>query len=344
MRNITRINEEHLQINALFIQPTNECVKKCPGCYVKKWGESNKGHNVLEILTWRRLFIQMSGLYNDKYYANQLTFAMDDLPFLFDGPDAFSARSYMKTLLTSYCDVASLSSDNNTGTEFHITTSCVTNIAYYDEFLDLTNISMLTISEIHPMSIKRLLELKKEYPDLHINWNLHVPYEKKNLDAFLNSFIKIAKVVDSIYMVIHKPDLGLNLNKSLTDQYFTMYTSMKKLLVKEKMNPAMLTLDGCVKDAKDYADDIKNGCSSNISRFQVWPDGSVSGCPYNTKPPTKSARTDSSSFAALDDVLDNIRAANKVYEFSKCKIPENLYPNTDRMFMKKNRSLLILED
>jgi hypothetical protein len=73
-------------------------------------------------------------------------------------------------------------------------------------------------------------------------------------------------------------------------------------------------VDGCLEDTIRFSR-TGFGCSSNVSRLQIWPDGSVSGCPYafnGSTPPGLS----------LEDLLANIRAARETYDFDRCHLPD----------------------
>ncbi len=76
-----------------------------------------------------------------------------------------------------------------------------------------------------------------------------------------------------------------------------------------------VSVDGCLQDTIKYTK-TGFGCSSNVSRVQVWPDGSVTGCPY-------AFSSDGPIGKTAEDILDNIISARKQYDFKqKCHLPE----------------------
>lgn len=328
------------------------CALNCKGCYVKEWGKNTEIISMsahLPSFIWERFIYKMSGMITENFQANQITFALDTLP------SDLAIKTYMKDLAYIYMDVAKGAKYQGLDTEFHITTQSLNNIFNQTSYHCLDNlgsIDMLSISNLNQKDIVNLINLKDRYPDLHINWNLH-PIEIRDESTYkqiVSEIAVIAKFVDSIYFVMHKPDLGRMLDQDIVRQYFKLFKIIKETLQNDTKikDPNMIQIDGCVKDSKMFADEVNGGCSSNISRFQVWPDGSVSGCPYAHRPITKSCWDDDPILELGDDIvenmLNNIRAAAKIYQFDQCKIPNSLYPDSTPVLRREHRALQIFED
>jgi hypothetical protein len=119
--------------------------------------------------------------------------------------------------------------------------------------------------------------------------------------------------IDFVYCNILKPPLGDEyLPEEATFQFRTI--KMFESNYSSEIKAGKIILDGC------YLDSLPNasGCGANINKVVVWPDGSVSGCPYALKPQTGPASTS-------DGVVANIRKAlsrsGTQWSFNACKLP-----------------------
>lgn len=346
MRNYSKVDDKDILINALFIQPTVYCSLKCPGCYVKGWEKNAQGNVRIPPDAWWKFMRAMVGLEEEwigNYGTNQITFALDNAPL--------EHHLYMENIRDNFFDVAADIKYQGIDTETHITTNQIGNLiksnhtgefspaSNYIKYIDMISLSG-PVQRGHVYSDK----LREVAPNTTINWNrqIQAPVNEDYKDwlafqiqwtkAYMDSF-------DSIYLIAHKPNLGSYYDSKYLTWCMRLYEELRSITDK-------VHLDGCLGDAKKYAS-TGHGCSSNISRFQIWPDGSVSGCPYNQKPVTEPAKHKDDMLCASDyarRMLNNIREAAKVYEFDGCRIPEALYPESDPVTLRKYKSLQILED
>lgn len=329
----TKIDAEHFHINALFFQPTYWCALDCEKCYVKGM-EKNTDPEVLEGLnnnihgSLYRLNDLLTVFTNnvnkteesdrrESYWANQVTIAVDNLSK--DEAKSKTMSYFFGWVISRFY---SLEEYHYERPELHLTCNSIDTL---NEYIDLTGtekmmnvVSVMTFSFLTVKDIPKLVVFRNKYPGIHINWNFTV-FNEKWLSAEMSALKEIEPYVDTIYYVMHKPALGDNLDRPKTKMYFDALPKMKSILgdAFRKVN-----IDGCVSDAKKWRD-TGFGCASNVSRFQVWPDGSVSGCPYQQRPQTSAADN-------FSDIIENLRTAAKRYEFDNCKIPETLHPTSER--------------
>jgi hypothetical protein len=329
------ISPERVWVNALFLQPTHWCAKNCKGCYVKGF-EQNEG--VEETRTvWIDLMKALNR--NDPHpllLANQITMAFDTLPT--DKQQQYEMKMIGNEFLRMRTDRPG---------EYHATAnsvedfldyfnsswkSCITGnlqrVSLNNEKKDMHLLDVLSFSNIQLNDISTFPGFRT-WVTPHINWNLTI-FPGTNLDKIKAHFMKVQPHVDSIYLVLHKPATGKNLDSSSWAAHLDMRLWVKTLPeeIRKKVNT-----DGCAHDTQKFLD-TGYGCSSNVSRFQVWPDGSVSGCAYQQKRITPPAKD-------LQGLLQNFYTASKVYEFDGCKIPNIVDPNSPRV--NHNNHLQIID-
>jgi hypothetical protein len=318
-------------INTLFLQPTPWCARNCNGCYVKGFEQ------LQEIKTCNQsLFIEILNNINRKnndtlLRANQVTLAVDKMP---QGrtPVDRERRHIMMRVFNKFLEA----NRNSIGGQFHITVHTIFDLVEYVQLsgesstlLDPCQLDMLSISHLLLNDIPSIAACKKLAKD--INWNLTID-PSLNIDKIKQTFEQIAEAVDYVYLVLHKPNTGqfFDPNSFLLHQDFLRFTRTLPEHIQKK-----ITIDGCITDSRTFLT-TGFGCSSNVSRFQVWPDGSVTGCAYNQNRITNSAQ-------AMSDLLENIYQVSKKYEFDKCKIPVHLEPKNKYVKRRTYSFLEIIE-
>lgn len=332
-------------INALFVQPTTFCGLNCNGCYVKGFEKQNNfsdsGRSVAGY--WWNFFTFLNrkeGLSTGigTLNCNQITFALDSFSnnenYNLDLISIAQAFFSMKPKLLTSINLVD-------GCEYHATThnigtflGYINNRSIKGQVLAHQNkiLDMLSISSIFPDELYHIEHMRSFVES--INWNLTID-PKVNLDKVKGYFKEVATGVDTIYLVLHKPSTGQRFDPEAFEahQDFIKFIRTMPIDIQKKV-----TIDGCVSDSKRFLD-AGYGCSSNVSRFQVWPDGSVSGCPYSqTRVTGPTSFNNSNEF--FNGILMNIYQASKVYEFNKCKIPSHLDPNNPRVNPKHHLEII----
>jgi hypothetical protein len=331
---------ETVSINALFVQPTILCGLNCSGCYVKGGFDQHVTTRYID----RSLLYDIVFNSNRKdyhFHVNQITFAVDVA-----NPETDNGRELLRIFRDVWNYVVERRSrvDHADAPEFHLTMFNLQQMTLYaqnvitapgqpigagDYGVTYAPFNLVSVSQLSIEDVDRLKLLANQR--IKINWN-YQPISG-SVDKQVEKIKTILPHVESMYFIIHKPDIGYKLDPEIVKQYFAVWEALKKELPKELLNK--IEIDGCVKDAKKFID-TGFGCSSNVSRFQVWPGGHVTGCPYKHTPTTGGA-------SSMGELLANIREAKQTYEFNGCKIPNSLHPNHPRHIEDEHPYLRILD-
>ncbi len=311
-----------LELNALFIQPTRWCALSCENCYVREHQGGEDDYHI-DWHAWDELF-RLIFTDNDKIYTNQLSISIDDLPV-----HNARARDVMTGVFCSAIYNKIQAFGDGRRTELHLTVnSSHTLLPYFNimmkkysidsvHYIDMLSLSNIKESDFFPLQgLKSMTDGK-----LQLNYN-HLPpknISSKNINQHVKKIQAIGENVDHIYMLITKSPMGRERNKisQVADSERLRSDIAYINTIRERVSPDVrqkITIDGCLQDANQF---VKTGfgCSSNVSRFQVWPDGSVTGCPYAFRGGPKRAST-------AYHILENIRSARQSYDFRNiCTLP-----------------------
>jgi len=184
-------------------------------------------------------------------------------------------------------------------------------------------VDMITFSNLSiPFTVPamRYIGSLKIY-DIDINYNHMIPVlaTEEQIKEDIQKLQKIALYVDSIYMVLFKSPLRKE-NKDRHDSWQEKVIHSAQDYVKYILSAGDVALrmklvtDSCISDSVNFKE-TGFGCSANVSKFQLWPNGSVTGCPYSYEGGPTTATT-------VKEILENIRVAQGVYDFDNCYIPK----------------------
>jgi len=255
--------------------------------------------------------LEWFALGKNKCHANQITVSIDNLP---KNPEQ---RPLMHPVFIYLRQLSHMTSER-VG-ELHITMHSPSTIIPYMTLgslirEELKDFDMISISSWDGGSF--LGELCKI---THINYNHLAPsvVNSGNIQKHIDYITEIGQHVSSIYMMTRKQPTS----KIFTEQEELMNAArlqqdmsyIKTIIHKVPTDVRRkIHVDTCIQDVVEHSR-TDFGCSANISKFQVWPDGTVSGCPYAFNGIGKIAE-----FA--EDILENIRMARSIYEFKRCHI------------------------
>ena len=313
-----------MELNALFIQPTRWCGKNCKGCYVKAHaGGENSPHVAAAVITDLLRHYYFS--YKD-CWANQITLSVDDPP---EDTDKYT---HMDTILYYFLGLPFLKAGRvQDYPELHATFHNIQTMEKYQGPYDIFgmagSLDMLSLSEIKLKDLDIIDDLAT-YTKINYNHLIPASLRLNNLDKYVANMIEIGRVVDHIYLVINKTPIGRERSEAMKEQDASQMAHdravinqlMKRLPedVKKK-----ITIDGCLQDVSKFTR-TGFGCSSNVSRVQVWPDGSTSGCAYAFGTTGTLAR-------GVEDILENIKAARQKYDFKEaCHLVEAHKSSSER--------------
>ncbi len=300
----------HFTTNALFLQPTFDCGKNCSGCYVKAH-EELYGRTQMSQRVWRDIIWDV--LVNHQRIApTQVTLALDTIS---RSPDE---GKFMRDLARSYFNGAL---EKNPDMEVHFTVNCVNDLRGYLETYKnkIEGINLVSISNLNKVED---IEFVREWvPGARVNWNV-LSSSLKNRDP-VKDIRPLLQRVDMMYLLLHKAPMGqeghdLASFHQAVKNLLQLDTSREPTPAGSCAVPSLTTkvvTDGCLADSRKF---LKTGfgCSSNVNRFQVWPDGRVTGCAYN------SHNRYGKAAESLEDIVANLKDARDRYEFKACSIPK----------------------
>jgi hypothetical protein len=282
-------------LNAVFIQPTFSCALNCKGCYVKESKQAGQMNRELLCSTIRYMWI------STKFQVNQITLAVDDMP----------ENEMSIIMLDALREVLRLKSVYGKKVELHLTCNSMKTL---DKYIDIgiplryiaMNVDLISFSHLSEEDELRL-EYFRSYTKVNYNY---MP------GGNLNAYRAMLKHVDMSYFLFYKTGLGRLNDPRAISRFKESLAAIANWSQEER---SKITVDGCIRDAAKYQ--VSGfGCSANISRIHIWPDGHVTGCPYN-KDGGKPARN-------MTGVIDNIEDALSKYEFKSCTIPRDYFSKT----------------
>lgn len=279
-------------LNAVFIQPTFSCAKSCPGCYIKESVQAGQMSKELLASIIRYMWI------SNRFQVHQITLAVDDLP---DNEMAI-------IMIHSLKEVLRLKSVYGKRVELHLTCNSMKTLdKYIDSGISLRyiamNADMISFSHLSEQD-ELLLEYLRSFTKVNYNY---MP------GGNLNAYREMLKHVDMSYLLFFKTGLGRLNDPRAISRFKETIIAMANWGSEER---SKIIVDGCIRDAAKYQ--VSGfGCSANISRIHIWPDGHVTGCPYNKdggKPATN-----------ITSIINNIEDTLNKYEFKSCTIPRDYF-------------------
>jgi len=275
---IFRITPEEIHIDNLILQLSSKCAKNCKGCYVK--AHQNQGSDLIkfEFIDLFELFISNK---HPNYSANQISISVDEVG------DVNQILVLRDILVNHY---KAWNESYKKDTKIHLTMYSPSTIDYYAKYMLLDNFSQVDsiyFSNILDEEVDIIKILRSQNKNLEIGYNcwMNGQIKKTNLDQ-----------VDSIYFIQDKSQRDwpcVSVHRSDKIKWIT---------------------DICTIDYSNWKKDWHHAtCSANISKFTIWPDGSVSGCSYAKVSNTGPA-------GSCKDILNNIVEANREYDFNHCPL------------------------
>lgn len=304
------IGSSIFECETLFLQPTWSCAKNCIGCYVKE-KESKFGSEEIDFRIWLELLSRIDTDNNIK--ANQITLALDTLP-----KDQWS-DSYSKMYDIAQLYKSIIRNRYGENVKYHLTVNAVSDLEQYTQSELYEGLDLISVSNINNLDDIKLI--KQCAPHTKINWNvLASTLVKKPVDQIK----EILTHVNQCYLLLPKAPLGLDGHdfSSFLHAVGIMVRDLKAVTPESDSTwcavPGLgdkIHIDRCMIDGLEYGKE-GTGCASNISRFQIWPDGRVTGCAYN------SHNQYGKKAESFQDILDNLFDARTRYEFNSCTIPK----------------------
>ncbi|MHA1692560.1 MAG: hypothetical protein ACTSU7_13130 [Candidatus Heimdallarchaeaceae archaeon] len=316
MNQIFNKQEGRFEANTLFIQLAKSCSRNCRNCYVKAHvGNESSIISIgvlLDIMTNRK-----------KYSFNQITLSVNDATD--DELEPLVAvvkkienrlnehdRYVDKTLLTAKSLHISLR-NAEVFKKLYLSDS--------NRILGITD----SFSFSEPSSVKDIKKFCLYSPVWGFNLNYMIPQslDYRRIMNEIDTLKKYEKDYKQIYCIIEKLPMEHKDSETIKQEQERLKKEMyfiNTLFESEHQNLVSKCLvDGCLMINKKNADNPHNikGCGAGVSSFHLWPDGSVSGCPYAKNSNTPPAKTADKVFSNLKQERDGDN-----YDFStKCYLP-----------------------
>jgi hypothetical protein len=279
---IFRITDSEIHIDTLILEGLS-CARQCPGCYFH-------AHQLKESISkWaiEELFDLFLHSEEPNYSTNQISISVNE-------PVNSRDKTFISSLLIS---IFSFRRDCMAKpTHIHLTMYSPFTIRLYKyiELKQFAVVDAIYFSNIQEEEVEIISELKRLNPKIEIGWNCRI-----GTALSLGLSEKAEELIDIIYYVMDK-------SKKIDKGCSVSFSARRKI---EHLK------DVCSIDYTNWRTKSISSCSANISKFTIWPDGSVSGCPY-----TKQSNTGPAS--DYNGILQNIVKASKCYDFNNCPMKE----------------------
>lgn len=303
-------------LNSVFVQPTYGCALFCKACYVQG---SVKGKQLsVDSLSSLIRFLFVT----DRYNIKQITIAVDNLPRE-DSESSKIMQGVLREAIRMRTTGTWASCLDWVRPQLHITVNSLSALGEYFtpdfRLWDVkTGVDLLSVSHLR-MEDLPTLNLIREFTKVNYNYLPTL--------GTLSSYRKILEHVDLSYFLLLKAPLGQPQDRQQVLDYTDSLVFLRDLPLELSRK---VVIDSCVTDAINWQK-TGYGCSANISRLHIWPDGHVTGCPYRQD----GGRTASS----VREVVDNIEMALQEYDFTNCTIP-SCYTSLEQ---KPTRRLTVLQ-
>lgn len=271
-------SENHLHIDHVMYQPQFKCLAGCKGCYI---GGSNVATYEGEINTEVLDLIDAG-----KLTCEQFTVSLDTL---YQIPE-----SLVKTLERIWYELP-------TDIELCITAQNISSVQRYMTAMKLNleqflgPLTILSLSNM-PVQGKKCQEIREVCDKMGtiINYNKCISGDMSDVRSFRIG----CRNAHQVYLVLFKEKLGGQQNPEMVKWLI----KAQQIALEENQNVEM---DHCFKDALTHN---KSGrkCGAGISKVAIWPDGGVSGCPYDTnRVGCSSAGKRKTTWESLQDIIVN---------------------------------------
>jgi hypothetical protein len=292
MNQIFRITENEVYIDSLIIEPTWNCAKNCQGCYLETHNNQSEEIEFCELGNLVEAFLSTN---SSCYSTNQISISVNEVGNHF----SWDAAKIEEIIYTNFYYK---NKEPRKDTKFHLTMYSPSTIGNYieackEEYSDIdifpyfAAVDAIYFSNISEEEIGIIKNLRALNENIEIGWNCR-PWH-----SYISPIVPGSKVINGIY--------------SLADK-----SRKQPPIFRPGALPEKVVEDICYIDYTNWKKDWHNTtCSANISKFTVWPDGSVSGCPYIKQSDTGPATT-------WKGILANIVEASKSYDFNKCPMKE----------------------
>lgn len=303
-------NKDHIQIDHVMYQPIFHCTAGCRGCYIAASPSSKYNGPVnTEILD---LIFKTK-----KVSCRQLTISLDTMK---EAPPE-ELLSALGVIWNNYW-----TSRRDYFPDLCVTAHDWTTLVRWAKWMKISTrdfIAPLTVLSLSRFPIKAsTCEQIKEITTktkTTLNYNrLAEPITRK---IELANGIQYA---DHIYLVYKKNPLGSKQSVKELQNLRNLYDHVLSM----RSDRNTITIDKCISDSLQHNKTGKT-CGAAISKVHVWPDGSTTGCPYNSHHIGQKRNRELIQYNTWQSLQDTI-VNRACHPMGHCKIPNMLQEISNR--------------
>ena len=291
-----------VSLSHLMWEPRGQCSRGCTGCYAAFSPARNyKGAPTLDLL---------EGILSKNIEAGQFTLALNDV-FMKNLPvtliEALQDIWKNPLLYPALCVTVHTWESAKAWAEGILGLSI-------EEFLE--PLYMLSLSEL-PVFPKAPIRgaIEKSHTILNYNCLVDVPKNPTEADLAPKDLSIASGLVDQIYLIYQKSPLGMEQNLNALIRW-------SRTLIASRDSSLKIIPDACIVESFGHRF-FGTACGAGIQKAQVWADGGVTGCPYDSKRVTRTEPSVKSIMDELDEATNNIIDLSSS-PLSKCRIPDLL--------------------
>lgn len=293
------ISENYIHIDHIMWQPFFQCLLKCNNCYMHKafpQGYAECNTEILNLIFGKE----------QKINCDQLTISVDTVD---------SVPENLKIALNHMISIYALNQSSN---ELTLPKLCIT-VNNFNSFISWiwkwSSWNALSYESIFPyihlISFTKppmqyeIKMLRKYNPEINIAIN-HIARKNQLPTAIEKSFQNKIKP-NFLHLLIEKQPLGLPTKLSrILNYFFIASKSINNLNISK-----FIRIDACGKDnlSNEY-------CSAGIGKIHIWPNGAVTGCPYDSL----SVQNINKNESLFDRIKKTISDSKENHSMKRCKL------------------------
>ena len=276
-------------------QPTSNCQASCPGCYIQNSLSASYRGPVKDSI--------VSLIYEEqKVVCKQFTISLDSIP-----KPPQDVVDILNRVWSEYV------SPPNDLPELCVTAQSWTAVLYWVRAMEISEeqflnaISILSLSNL-PTLGKVCAEVvsKCQLANTRLNYNRMADKDLSDSKAFEMGL----RYTDQTYLVLKKAPLGQRQNDEDVINWF------KARAIARKQAPGKAIDDTCMRDSERFSN-TQLTCNAGIHKLHVWPDGHVTGCPYDSYRVAYQSEKD--TWSQIQDIIND-----KTPCMSHCSISHSL--------------------
>lgn len=307
--------------NSIILQPTTACARHCTGCYVKNFEKTNNVQRQLDVPEWMSIVAFRLLMGNEFASCNQLIISLNNLPVHQAGSSSYGMAQFIESLPSRPYQAELCFTISNDAIRGYIAHDL------WQKIVAIADAISISVDEFKgdpldapsPEWLELVGPVRARHTNINLMFTLGLVRYLQRVPDVIEDFIR---KYDSVYFIAPKPDLEQPYSFDQAEAIRFMvnkYNALPKELKERKV-----FMDGCV----DACSKQKLGCSAGINSLTIWPNQSVTGCPYSSKAVMniKGGSQSENTKLIADMMLQGLTLVRSYqndpheYEFNKCKL------------------------